>query len=575
MPLNSQLSSADGQQNDDEQKQLMAIRRALQGQMNRTSENNVEAVFNQIESVYQQYPRNHVNNVLFQIIRSSLAGNIVLLDDFIIVYALLISLVYHVVGHDSGAVLVQKVAELCHLQLSGIDASDMIESQVINMVSLLGHLYLMKVVGANLIYDFLTDCISGDNQQLLSEQRVEVVLKLLKICGGKLRSQDATGLKDFIILFNSRLSLSNGVQSERLKFLVEMVNNIKNNKISKQSRGAEDRLSKLQRNLLQKRSINPHEPLRCSLNDILNVKSKGAWWIIGAPWVGNQYTAGGGDNHQPSHAQSDSKQSSQMQSSVQKLQKKLNINTDLRRQIFSIFMECEDYIDAHEKLMKLGLKDRQEREIVRMILYCCQKEKIYNPFYGALAERLCQSSHSHKVTLQYAIWDFIKELQSTSNVSARKISHVANLTAQLIKAYSLSMSVLKVIDFSSALSAIGGGGGGRSENGQPSKTCFFLQIVLIQILYADPYGSENYLQIEKLFNRLGVMSELAQLKQGLILVMKDWIRKRSRSVASSEARLLVEQHCCRKYSSDIYLDLKQRIKTAQEALLNPTDIIID
>lgn len=69
--------------------------------------------------------------------------------------------------------------------------------------------------------------------------------------------------------------------------------------------------------------------------------------------------------------------------------RKLNINTDVRRSIFYILMQSDDYLEAFESLCKLQLKDAQEREIIRMIVFCCHHEQSYNQYYGVLCERLC------------------------------------------------------------------------------------------------------------------------------------------------------------------------------------------
>lgn len=46
------------------------------------------------------------------------------------------------------------------------------------------------------------------------------------------------------------------------------------------------------------------------------------------------------------------------------------MNTDLRRTIFCLLLGAEDYMDAFEKLMKLGLKGNQDREIVYVLVHC-------------------------------------------------------------------------------------------------------------------------------------------------------------------------------------------------------------
>ncbi|MCI50136.1 nucleolar MIF4G domain protein, partial [Trifolium medium] len=44
------------------------------------------------------------------------------------------------------------------------------------------------------------------------------------------------------------------------------------------------------------------------------------------------------------------------------------MNTDSRRAIFCIIMSGEDYIDAFEKLLRLELPGKQDRDIMRVLV---------------------------------------------------------------------------------------------------------------------------------------------------------------------------------------------------------------
>ncbi len=110
--------------------------------------------------------------------------------------------------------------------------------------------------------------------------------------------------------------------------------------------------------------------------------------------------------------------------------------------------------------MKLGLKKKQEREIVRVLVHCAGQEKRYNPYYGFIGEKLIQYSYDFKITFQYAFWDFLKsisdfELEVTAKL-IRKISNMARLLSHLISLRAMSIVVLRVIFwFSVSLEANG------------------------------------------------------------------------------------------------------------------------
>ena len=137
-------------------------------------------------------------------------------------------------------------------------------------------------------------------------------------------------------------------------------------------------------------------------------------------------------------------------SELLKLASAMRMNTDLRKAVFCAVMGSEDAMDAFEKLLRLGLKGDQEREIVRVTVECCLFEKLYNPYYAQLLVRLCNISKSHKVTLQYCLWDHFKEVVG---MDVRRMTNLARLTASSISSLALPLTMLKAVDFAEVLSA--------------------------------------------------------------------------------------------------------------------------
>lgn len=54
-------------------------------------------------------------------------------------------------------------------------------------------------------------------------------------------------------------------------------------------------------------------------------------------------------------------------------------------------------MDAFEKLQQLGLRGQQQRETVHVLMACCLQEKIYNPYYAVLAQKLCDFDRKYQV----------------------------------------------------------------------------------------------------------------------------------------------------------------------------------
>jgi nucleolar MIF4G domain-containing protein 1 len=83
----------------------------------------------------------------------------------------------------------------------------------------------------------------------------------------------------------------------------------------------------------------------------------------------------------------------------------------------------------------------QEREIVRVLLHCCLAESSWNPYYGHLALKLAHSGKSHRLTLQFALWDQYKVLEQLETV---QLASLARMNAILIAKSALPLSMLKV-----------------------------------------------------------------------------------------------------------------------------------
>lgn len=97
-----------------------------------------------------------------------------------------------------------------------------------------------------------------------------------------------------------------------------------------------------------------------------------------------------------------------------------------------MIMTSEDYLDAFEKLLRfvinlictllqeewkrgaqsllglfikpsicsvcrMGLKDKQEREIVHVLMDCCLQEKTFNAYYAVLGEKFCSYDRRFQV----------------------------------------------------------------------------------------------------------------------------------------------------------------------------------
>jgi nucleolar MIF4G domain-containing protein 1 len=180
----------------------------------------------------------------------------------------------------------------------------------------------------------------------------------------------------------------------------------------------------------------------------LDVETKGRWWKVGASWVGNQFKhQSGEDSHDDTEVSklAKSQRNDDEEEALLKLAAKYRMNTDSRRAIFCIIMGSADCGDAFEKLVRAALlKNRSERDCVRVLMECCGNECYYNPFYAHLAARICDYQPQCRFTFQLAFWDMFKQWES---VSQRKAANLSKLLYHLVAIHqSLKISVLKPLD---------------------------------------------------------------------------------------------------------------------------------
>nr|KAJ3419855.1 suppressor of glycerol defect [Polyrhizophydium stewartii] len=491
--------------------QYIRLKRQIQGLLNRLSDANLESIVAGLEDAFRANSRHDVTEIITDIMLGYVGDMASILDSFIATYASLIAALYNVIGLEFGAHFVQTMSEQFDSARSKYLAdhetdSEEINKRCTNFATLLAMLYNFGVVSCVLIYDIVRMSIAS-----LSELDVEVLLRLLKLSGHQLRSDDPTALKDIVM---------------RVKFMVETIMDIKNNKRKSNDQKAaaqlqQERIKKVLANIIKKRSLFGTEPLRVSIDDIRSIKTKGKWWLVGAAWVGNQV---GADSSAAASSAGTGKSKSAEQSASQELlelARKHKMNTDVRRSIFVVLMSSEDCLDAFERLLRLNLKDKQERDIVRVLIHCCVHEKVYNPYYALVASQFCNHAHAFKITFQYALWDALKTMAGSDvddgdddpmgdgyagKHGLRRIANLARLMVHLFSTDSLPLSALKASNFAS-LSEL---------------QILFFRLVLIGMCTqpAPAKASNPDGHFQKPFVRLKAQPELLSLREGLILFIQ-------------------------------------------------------
>ncbi|XP_073035000.1 uncharacterized protein [Primulina eburnea] len=308
-----------------------------------------------------------------------------------------------------------------------------------NLALLLSNLYVFGVCSSELMYDFLLIL-----SKRLTELDVSTIKTVLQCCGMKLRGDDPSEMKNLISSVQSRANYLKASSEEgqsnlscnRMRFMLETIYDIKNNR--KRSEENTPKYTQVKK-WLQKLKVDNILIRGLKWSQLLDPYKKGQWWLseVIASGIDNlEDVAGAIDKEIP-----ETKKMLQLAASQR-------MNTDARRAIFCIIMSAEDYIDAFEKLLRLELLGKQDREIMRVLVECCLQEKIFNKYYCLLASKLCSFDKNHRFTLQYCLWDHFKELDSMPLIRSM---HLAKFVAEMVGCFSLSLAVLKAVELNDAI----------------------------------------------------------------------------------------------------------------------------
>lgn len=441
---------------------MTRLKRQTQGLLNRLSEANLLSILKDIEKLYQTNPRQYVTTTLIDLLLGLVSDRTSLQDTFLILHAGFIAAVYKVIGMDFGAQIVERfVAEFDKHYGSYNEESS--GKETTNLISLLAEMYNFQVVGCNLVFDYIRIFLED-----LKEVNTELLLRIVRMSGPQLRQDDPSALKDIVVLLQKSVAKAGEANlSVRTKFMIETINNLKNNRMKTgvaASAITSEHTTRMKKTLgsLNSRSIKASEPLRIGLSDLRDTEKKGKWWLVGASWRNNIADETAATDEKPSKAKKAKEAPAEEiivsgTTDLFQLAKEHRMNTDIRRSIFISIMSASDFKDAHLRLMKLRLKKAQELEIPRVLIRCAGAEQSYNPYYTLIARRLC-SEKPLKKAFQFSLWDLFRRMGEKDEMddadfdeedgeealTTRAIVNLAKMFGTLISEGGLSISALKV-----------------------------------------------------------------------------------------------------------------------------------
>lgn len=412
-----------------ESEEFSQVRKRVRGLLNRLGESNVEGITSEMSTIFQSISRSDGAQIISEEILTSCSSGPRGNEQYAAVFASLVSGLACLVGIDFGAKLLASLAKCFEEEYEKED-----NLSLRNLTLLLSYLYIFGVCSSDLIYNFMMMLSSR-----LTEVDVSTILTVLNCCGMRLRSDDPATMKSFIVGIQNKVTElkaasednQGNTRSKRMEFMLETIFDIKNNK----KKAKEDTLQHTRiKKWLQKLRVESILVRGLKWSKLIDPDKKGQWWLSGDMLSGI-------DNIE-NVARKIDRENSEAQKMLQ-LAAGQRMNTDARRAIFCIIMSGEDYIDAFEKLLRLDLQGKQDREIMRVLVECCLQEKVFNKYYCVLASKLCSHDKNHKFTLQYCLWDHYTELESMQLIRSM---HLAKLIAEMVSSFTLSLAVLKKAD---------------------------------------------------------------------------------------------------------------------------------
>ncbi len=309
------------------------LKRRLQGQLNRLSEKNLSSILIEIETLYRSQSRASINSCLYQLYHDSLLSSLSLTGESLLAeHALLASLFHANIGLEIGSYLIENF-----LQIFVEHINDEVSNKINdNLIIFLSYLYAFYMTNGKILFEIARYLLNIDQ---LNEKRLELILLLLKTSGFLLRKDNPLELKTFLQELRTACSSSTLISSssKRLEFMMETIKSLKNNDVRKLPGGFEperiDRLRKIYRNLVKDKTVQQANMLNVGLQDFLNAKEQGRWWIVGSAWH-KQIDQDKKINNKQQVEQ-------QFTDKIRKLAKQQHMNTDIRRLIFGTLLTSE------------------------------------------------------------------------------------------------------------------------------------------------------------------------------------------------------------------------------------------
>eukprot|EP00762_Andalucia_godoyi_P001643 ANDGO_07063.mRNA.1 Suppressor of glycerol defect protein 1 len=463
----------------------------IRGVFNRMTPSNLTSYcFSALTSAFMTLGREKALKALEKIVLDPLAFNNRLLPRFIFTHACTIAFL----ARSQPSLYPVYAALLAKFeQLYGAESSrNEHRESLLNIASTVAAMYHLNVIRRSAIYDLLRRLLSA-----CDELAVELVHRIAQYCGAKLKREDPTVFSQVL----SEMQHVKASNAKRVQFILEAF----------EKAASQDSVFDIDEYVsVWKACMDYFEEHQIpELEVMADVPS-----VRGKPLASSKVSS--------SALPTDDRTALILEAA----NKDRTVQaTDARKELFFTIQMADDVVDAADKLLKFCKKSKNgDRDVMRVVLHCMQKESKYNPFYSHLVRLLLRGDDKHRAfsfSLQYAIWDVFSGFQSSSSSRHHAVVNVGLFVAQLIMWDTLPFAVLRSLEF---------------ENLSPS-SIVFLQTVLVSVLRQPP--AKFWLLQEQHAKHAGLWPRHPGLRDGLLLFLTGhMIDRPPRSTVLADCRQL-------------------------------------
>jgi len=474
-------------------KELERLAKQLKGNLNRLAEQNMHSIAVQIENMYRDNSRNDMNQTLYDLLSSALISNTSTPERLVMEHVMLIAILHANIGSEVGAHFLEEFVKVFNsIYLDADLTGEAGDKQLDNLILILSYTFNFRIVASKLIFDLLNQLAES-----FQPKDIELILVALRSSGFGLRKEDAAEMKSLIVKLQNKAAERKG-EGSRVQFMLDILLAVKNNNVNKipnYDPSHFDHLKKILKTFI--RDGNFITELKIGLQDLKDAETRGRWWVVGSFFKGNL----AGDDKADKDAPTQVQRQEQFSEKLLKLARRMRMNTDSRKNIFCLVMSAEDYIEATERLIKLGLKNQVERDIMFVLLDCTLQEAAFNPFYSQVAIKLSTMDRKYKIANQFAVWDKIK---ISSELTKSQLLNLAKCIGHLIRNGCQQISVLRVVEF--------------ADMNKPN-------LKLLRTILCDLLLQDKEEDVAKIFQGVATGGNLSVFREGLRLFLTHFLLK--------------------------------------------------